>query len=70
MSDFTPPPSRAEDLAIGSWWKASDGGNYGHTILAIHADTQEVEVMSTQGVKSFIDAFKLQYRYHQVTPSL
>ena len=68
----TAPPRflPAEQLQIGSWWAAADGGQYGCVVLAVNPKTNAATVISTDGKQREIDGFKLQYRYIQCLPRI
>ena len=59
----------AEEIRIGSWWAAADGGKYGCVVLSVNMKTKDATVLGTDGKQREIDTFKLQYRYSHCIPN-
>jgi hypothetical protein len=59
----------AEQIRIGSWWAAADGGKYGCVVLSVNLKTKDATVLGTDGKQREIDTFKLQYRYGHCIPN-
>ena len=60
----------AEQIRIGSWWAAADGGKYGCVVLSVNLKTKDATVLGTDGKQREIDTFKLQYRYGHCIPNV
>ena len=60
---------KANEIKIGSWWAAADGGKYGKVVLAVDVEKTDAKVLGTDGKTSVIDTFKLQYRYKECVPN-
>jgi hypothetical protein len=60
----------AEQIRIGSWWAAADGGKYGCVVLSVNLNTKDATVLGTDGKRREIDTFKLQYRYAHYVPNM
>ena len=58
-----------EQIRIGSWWAAADGGKYGCVVLSVNLKTKDATVLGTDGKQRKIDTFKLQYRYGHCIPN-
>jgi hypothetical protein len=80
MTEKTTPPDElgaascsgflpAEQIRIGSWWAAADGGKYGCVVLSVNLKTKDATVLGTDGKQREIDTFKLQYRYGHCIPN-